>query len=413
MIKSTQSLSLKQNIIWNSIGSFSYLFAQWLLTFLVVRLSSGFDDAGNLSLAISVTNIFYNLACFNVRPYLVSDVKQKYTINDYVSFRLLTCVSSFLLCFVYILLFHYTIEQYICIMVYMIFKLGEACVDIFHAIEQKQSRMDIGGISVLCRGVISVVVFSLSMIINHNVNVSIVLMTLFTWGFIVVFDFPNVRKFSQISLDFNWKTQKALFIEFLPLAVGTFVGTTCTSLPRQFLEMVEGTNSLGIYATVATPAVIVQVASSYVYNPLLVRFSTLKEKKNGKGFTKLFFQTSLVIFALGLLFLVGSVFLAKWGLNILYGARISEYSYLFVPIIIYTALNGFLWFCHNVLIIFRKMKVLLFINITGLVCCLSTSFLFINLLGMNGVTWSMITFTLLMILEMMCVIKKEISNLCL
>lgn len=404
-------LSLRQNLIWNSIGSFSYLFAQWLLTFLVVRLSSGYDNAGNLSLAISVTNIFYNLACFNVRPYLVSDIHQKYSYDDYVSFRFLTSFLSFFLCFLYILFFHYELEQLICIMIYMIYKLGEACVDIFHAIEQKQSRMDIGGISLLSRGVLSVISFTISMLLIHNVNLSILLMTLLSWIFIVAFDFPQVRRFSKFKLHFKWSTQKELFCEFLPLAIGTFIGTMCTSLPRQILEIIEGTNDLGIYATVATPAVIVQVASSYVYNPLLVQFSKYRASNMKKKFEKLFIETIFIIIGLGLLFFVGSLFLAEWGLKLLYGVEISKYSYLFFPIIIYTALNGLLWFCHNVLIIFRKLNSLLFINICGFLCCLGSVFFFINIFSMNGVTFCMIAFTLLMIIEMLIVIRKEILQL--
>lgn len=401
-------LTLRQNLVWNSIGSFSYLFAQWLLTFLVVRLSSGYDNAGNLSLAISVTNIFYNLACFNVRPYLVSDIHQKYSYDDYVSFRFLTSFLSFFLCFLYILFFHYELEQLVCIMIYMIYKLGEACVDVFHAIEQKQSRMDIGGISLLSRGFLSVISFTISMSLIHNVNLSILLMTLLSWAFIVAFDFPQVRKFSKFRLHFKWSMQKELFCEFLPLAIGTFVGTMCTSLPRQILEIVEGTNNLGIYATVATPAVIVQVASSYVYNPLLVQFSKYRASNDKKKFRKLFFETVFIIIGLGILFFVGSLFFAKWGLKFLYGAEISNYAYLFFPIIIYTTLNGLLWFCHNIIIILRKLNSLLFINVSGFLCCLGTVFFFINIFSMNGVTFCMIAFTLLMIIEMLIVIRKEI-----
>ena len=47
-----RELSLKANVLWNSIGSMFYLGCQWLITVLVVRLSSGFDAAGLLSLAM-------------------------------------------------------------------------------------------------------------------------------------------------------------------------------------------------------------------------------------------------------------------------------------------------------------------------------------------------------------------------
>ena len=45
-----KQLSVKANMLWNSIGSMTYLACQWLITIVVVRLSSGYEDAGLLSL---------------------------------------------------------------------------------------------------------------------------------------------------------------------------------------------------------------------------------------------------------------------------------------------------------------------------------------------------------------------------
>ena len=84
-----EKLSIFENMIWNTIGSFTYLVCQWLLTLIVVRISSDMENAGNLALAISITNIFFSLANFNVRPYLVSDLKNKYIHGMY-------CHSEFL-----------------------------------------------------------------------------------------------------------------------------------------------------------------------------------------------------------------------------------------------------------------------------------------------------------------------------
>ena len=53
-----KKLSIKANMLWNSIGSMTYLGCQWLVTIFVVRLSSGYDAAGLLSLAMAVVGIF-------------------------------------------------------------------------------------------------------------------------------------------------------------------------------------------------------------------------------------------------------------------------------------------------------------------------------------------------------------------
>ena len=57
-----KKLSVGQNALLNSIGSLFYLGCQWLITVLVIRIGS-VEDGGDLSLAMSITNIFYTLAC--------------------------------------------------------------------------------------------------------------------------------------------------------------------------------------------------------------------------------------------------------------------------------------------------------------------------------------------------------------
>ena len=183
--------SLKSNLIWNSVGSFVYLFCQWLLTLLIVRFSKNFSDAGNFSLAISITNIFYNIACFNVRPYLVSDNTNEYSVDNYTTFRFVTIFLSIIMCAIYLLFFNYSVSQFVCIMLYMMLKVCEAIVDLLHAFEQRKSRMDIGGFSLLCRGIITVVIFTISFLLIHNLNISLVFMVLCNFIFIIIINYKR------------------------------------------------------------------------------------------------------------------------------------------------------------------------------------------------------------------------------
>lgn len=403
--------SFKTNFIWNSIGSFTYLFCQWLLTFFVIRLSNNLEDAGNLSLAISITNIFFNIACFNLRPYLVSDNINEYRTEDYASFRVVTIVFSFIFCIIYSLMFKYNISQLICINLYMIYKIGEAIVDLFHAFEQRKSRMDIGGISLLIRGITSLIVFVVGIVLFHNINISIILMIVVTYLFIFTFDVKKVLIFENIKINLKNNKIKELFIKFLPLAIGTFLCTTATSIPRQVLEKIYGTDILGIYATIATPAVIVQVAASYIYNPLLVVFAKCKKNNDFKQFSKILMKSFGIMIIISAVFYVGALFLSELGLRILYGTEIAKYYNLFSIIIIYTSLTGFMLFSHNILIIFRKIKELLIIYLIGFLICIFSSNYLINKYSMNGVSYTLILFTLIVIILMFVVIYKCINEM--
>ncbi|MDO4287872.1 MAG: hypothetical protein Q4C55_01675, partial [Eubacterium sp.] len=111
-------LSVKENMIWNSIGSFLYLFGQWLLTIVIVHLS-GYGDAGILSLAMSLTNMFYCIAIYGIRNYQVSDINEKYSSDIYVTTRLLTSILAFLVCIAFVWMSGYQETTFIAIILYM------------------------------------------------------------------------------------------------------------------------------------------------------------------------------------------------------------------------------------------------------------------------------------------------------
>ena len=149
-----KKLSVGQNALLNSIGSLFYLGCQWLITVLVIRIGS-VEDGGDLSLAMSITNIFYTLAAFGMREFQVSDYHNKHSTSDYITTRIMTCLCSILLCSAVILPNrHYSGAQMACILIYMLFRACEALIDTFQAIEQKADRMDYTCISFVVRGIL-------------------------------------------------------------------------------------------------------------------------------------------------------------------------------------------------------------------------------------------------------------------
>lgn len=404
-----KQLSIIENLIWNSAGSFTYLICQWLLTWIIVVHSKDLGNAGNLALAISITNIFFNLACFNIRPYLVSDLKQCYRSEQYSAFRLFTCLASLILCLIYTCMFGYTMDQIICVMLYMVFKLGEAWVDLLHGFEQRKMRMDIGGISLFIRGILSVLSFMAGVRFSGSVNTGIIFMTVCTWSFIFLYDMPQARKFEKIAPVFTKETIKRMLIEFLPLTIGGVLSSLGPSLPRQFLEAEQGSKVLGIYSTVATPAVFVQVAATYVFNPVLTEFASLYQRGEKRRFLKLLFKISFFLLAVSGASLVGGAVLGQWGLTFLYGKRIGTHADLFLPVIIFTCLNAMSWFLWSILIIFRELKALLVINVIGVIVCILIMFPLISRYGMQGVNDTLILYTCVLLVLMAVLVGRDIK----
>lgn len=409
-MKKQKKLTVFENLIWNTVGSFTYLICQWLLTLIVVRGTNDMVNAGNLALAISITNIFFNLACFNVRPYLVSDLSNRYTSQEYSAFRVLTCVVAIFSCGGYLNFFSYTTEQITCIMLYMAFKIGEAWVDLLHGYEQRKSRMDIGGISLFIRGILSVGTFAITLFYTNSINWSIAVMAICTIAFVVLFDCPIASLYERYVPKFEFKRMVQMFLEFLPMMIGSFMSTIGANLPRQILETQKGSESLGIYSTVATPAVIVQVAASYVFNPVLTQFAQLYNEDNKSGFVKLILKISGVLLAISLACICGAWLLGEWGLGFLYGDNIKRHAYLFMPVIYYTCLNAFVWFLWHLLVVMRKLKSLLVVNAIGLVVCIGMMSKIISLHEMNGVSYTLIMYSIVLIILMTIVVVQDLLS---
>ncbi|WP_434700369.1 hypothetical protein [Trueperella pyogenes] len=94
MAETTTGLSLKRNILWNSVGSTTRLACNYLITIAVVRLSSGFDAAGALALAMTISNLIAPLADFRLRTIQVTDVAGERTTHDYVGLRMFTTLIA-------------------------------------------------------------------------------------------------------------------------------------------------------------------------------------------------------------------------------------------------------------------------------------------------------------------------------
>lgn len=407
-MKKIKKLTVFENLIWNTIGSFTYLICQWLLTLIVVRASTGFENAGNLALAISITNIFFNLACFNVRPYLISDLNNKFLPEEYCAFRVFTCVASIGLCGVYGSFFQYNLQKMSCIILYMLFKETEAWVDLLHGFEQRQDRMDIGGISLFVRGILSVLSFGFTLKITDNINISIISMTIATTLVILCFDMPNAKKFEKISIHCQKEKIWKMFVEFLPLTIGSFLSSIGTNIPRQVLEAKFGSDTLGIYSTVATPAVFVQVAASYIFNPVLVEFARFYQEKNYKKIVENILKISAVLIGLIIICMIGVKLIGKLGLTILYGEETGKYVWVLEPVILFAGLNAFVWFFWNLLVVMRKQKELLRINIIGVVFVALIMKPIIEKYEMNGVSYVLIGYSVVLIVMML---KQIICNL--
>lgn len=388
MVYSAKPLSTKTNIIWNSAGSLIYFGCQWLTTIVVVRLS-GFNDAGILALVMSVYNIFQPFAVYRMYTYQVSDIRHENSTGEYFALRILTCFCAFSACCLYAAA-TCSFEAFIAVALYCAYKSVSLLIEVWHGCEQLASRMDYIGKSMALQGVLSLLSFSGVLFFQGGIHLAIASMIVTNLLVAVMYDLPRYVVFEKMHIGISMAKAKFLLKHCLPIVLSSVAFSAAMSIPRQYLSIIWGDASLGVYASIAAPAVIIQLGATYIYTPLLSTFAGLYEQRAKKQLIRLIFKVTLGIVVLG--FLSTGVLWIAFPLlfGFVFGEEILSYGYLLVPVMGVTLLTAFVWFMSDLLVAVRSFKGSFMGNLATFITALPATFTCVNLYDMNGVSFACI-----------------------
>lgn len=370
---------------FNSMGSLFYLLCQWLLTVVVVPLCS-FEAAGILTLSISLTNVFFTLATFGIRIFQVSDSQGKYGPGLYISTRVFTCLCSFALCAAFLLCNRqYTAEQVLCILFYMLYRIGEALVDVLAGEEQKAYRFDYVGLSFLFRGLTTLLSFTLVLYCTRNLTLTLLVMAVMTLGVVLAYDGRKVKALTGFRLHLSFRESLPLLREAWPLMLNSALLTLLAALPRYFLEMYHGSELLGYFGSVSTPAVIIQAGCSFIYTPLVAPLSSRFARGDLRDFRRMLLLALGGVLGFAACMFAGAALLGRWGLTLLFGQAILPYAFLLLPVLGSTLCISLIYFFEVPLTIGRRLKVMTAIHGGAVVVAAAVSLLAISAQGLQGV----------------------------
>ena len=368
--------SLKKNMLWNTVGSVFYLACQWLLSVVVVRVGS-YSDAGILSLAMSVTNIFATVALFNVRNFQVSDTDGEFSDGEYVAHRHLTCISSLLLCVIFVIINRYNFLTAASITLYMLLRVVEAYADVYHGVAQKSWRLDIAGKSFIIRGALMIVSFTLMHMFFKNVALSLLVVSLISLIAFIVYDCRAVKGINRISLKVTKATMLSLSLKCLPLLIYGICTNAIVSSSRYLIEMYHGDEVLGYYATISTIAVLVQTLVTLIFTPLIGIFNEAHRDNDKRRFAGLVLKLIGLTVAITGIAMIAIFLLGDFAMKLIFGEEILPYTYLLYPAVLSSSLMALVWLFAMLLIVMRDFKTLTSVGAIGLAVSILISVIFI------------------------------------
>lgn len=400
--------TLAKAMIWNTAGNIVYCICQWVITILAVKMDS-FGAAGYLSLAMSTSSTFSTIALFSMRNYQVSDVNGEFKDTEYLGSRPITCAAACILCAIYAIN-SASIYQMLCIDAFMLIRLAESFVDVLHGINQKYGRYDSIGKSYIMRGIATDVAFIAGLLFFKDIMTAILLTGIANIVLVVLYDVRETGKLEKLSLVIRDKHILSLLKKCTPIVITSFLLSLIPLLPRTAIQTMIGNDVLGVYSSIASPTLIVQVFAAYAFNPLLPKISVLFSEKRYDAFLSVFHKIMLFFAGFAVIVCAGAMLLGRWGLNFLYGSEILGSYELFMPLVWCTILTAYIWIMNSIVTAIRKIIPMLLSMASGFSICYLFTNNFIDWFGPNGASYIQILCFAIVFAELILITERTIHK---
>lgn len=353
--------TLKKNLSWTTAGMVLYNFAIWIMSVLILRIL-GADESGYYAVATSIGNTLYALALFGMRTYLVTDTDNEYTFGEYTAARISAVVLAFVILIIIAFGSGYDSMQRNILILYSVFKLFEAMTELMDCFGQQKLTMDINAKSMILRSIIYTAVFTAVLLAAHSLALGFAVLSVCS---ALIFFFYNYRRISAIvetdhRLRWNAHTVQ-IFVKCLPIMIFEMLAALVVALPRLYYERIGRLDALGIYTSIYTMVVFLQLVINvliYTLAPYMSRSWNSRDRKQFVKYIVILFAGAAAMGAAAeaLTYLMGS-----FAMGIIYGeAGRLYYGYLYLGIISGVTLS-FTW-------IFSQLFVIIGRNYHQLIC---------------------------------------------
>lgn len=392
-----KEVSKKEIFIWNILGSFCNAVISVLFLAVVTRLTST-EESDAFSLAWSIAQLLLTVGTFQVRLYQATDVKGKYSFKQYVWFRFSTIAVMGVLSVGYIIYYHYTGLKASVILMLSVYKAIEALSDVFQGWFQQKERLDLAGKSLSARVVMSLCIFTATLIIWRRLLWSCLSMIVVSVVCIVLFDLryiclEGMGIKTEKTREKNWWFK--LFVTCFPLFINSFLVMSIFNASKMAIDnaissgvMQQGMQT--VYNIIFMPTSVINLMY-IVFRPVITNMAIEWNNDNFKEYLKLIKQIVLQLLGASVLILGMGYFLGIPVLSLLYGIDLNEAKMALMVLLFAGGLNTLVNVLDNALTVIRKQYYLVIAYVITWIYSLATASKFVYKWGINGAAVSFMT----------------------
>lgn len=389
----------RANMVWNIAGSFVYAFASMVLSFLVIRLA-GEEQGGIFSFGFSTLGQqLFLVAYFGIRPYQITDGNGEYTFGDYRRHRNVTCLMALAAGAVFLLLRHgaymggigdYDEKKCAILFLLVIYKVVDGYADVYESEFQRQGSLYLTGKSNFFRTIFSVAVFTVTLAVFDQLIFACTAAVAAQIGGVALFDLDVIRALPGV----KWETPKGRCVKLFRstgfLFVSVFLDFYIFSSAKYAIDARMNNAASGYFNLIFMPTSVIYMVANLVIRPYLTTLTGLWVKGEKKSFKETLLRIGMVIGALTVLAVGGTLILGKWVLSVMEGIMggepgvLTAYFWAFAGIVLGGGFYALANLMYYALVIMRRQKAVFFVYAAGAAAAAVLSGAFVGAFGING-----------------------------
>lgn len=384
--------SLRNNFAWTFVGNMVYAGCQWGMLSVLAKLGSA-AIVGQFTLGLAIGAPIFMFTNLQLRTVQATDVHAETVFSSYFTLRLLATLAGLILIVGLLPFSAASASVRWVVFLVAIAKCVECMSDVIAGLLQREEQLKRVAISLMIRGVGSVVVFSLAFTYLHNLAVAIGALIGVWVAVLLLYDARNAKTLMAAGDGFircNLAETKKVLLLSLPLGSVAALQSLSINIPRYFLQHYRGLGEQGVYASVSYLVVAVNMIVLAMTQSATTRLASMFSEGLHKEFLLLIAKLSLLGVLIGITGFPLSLLFGRQLLTIIYRSQYGEFVVLLAILALTTGFGtvGSFLFCGvTAARAFRAQVPAYFLSIAvGTICC---AFL-IPRWGVNGAGCAML-----------------------
>ncbi|HEM3527079.1 TPA: lipopolysaccharide biosynthesis protein [Streptococcus suis] len=407
MIVSSINKNVSRNKIyfWNLLGNIFASGVSVLYLMVVSRLLSA-DMADQFSLASSIGSLWIVIGLFQVRNFQGTDVNGKYTLRDYFQTRVVTIGLMLVTIVPYLYIIgngEYSAELVTLTILFLLYRTGDALSDVFQGFLQQIGRLDIAGMLMTYRYLISIIIFYVTISLTKSINFAIICLIIFTFFYIILIEGYFVKQntyfaWRMILEKWNWVGIINILKACSPLFINGYLLLSVLNQPKIVIEkgMQLGLLETGIQRdfNILFMPVFFMSMCILVIRPQITNMAYLWGRKDYAQFSLSLKKMFLGLGVVGGISVIASNIIGIPILSLVFGVDLSKYVLELTILVLSGSVYSIAIAIENVLTIFRRHSSLV---VTYIFIFLLSSIIYQPLIFKFGILGASVAFIVVMI----------------